>query len=285
VSTLDPDSRPARDSDLTLALELADTADRITLARFQAADLRVDRKPDRTPVTDADTATEDALRAVLATRRPEDAVLGEERGLAPGTPAPGSGGAGSRERSWILDPIDGTKNFSRGMPVWATLIALTEGGRPTVGVVSAPALGRRWWASAGGGAFAGNPANPDHPAGATRRISVSRVSHLSDACLSTTELSTWAELGALPRYLDLAGRCWVVRAFGDFWQHVLVAEGAIDLGIDGEANAWDLAAVQLIVTEAGGRFSDLAGVARFDGGSGVSSNGLLHDAALAVLKG
>ncbi|HTF52590.1 MAG TPA: inositol monophosphatase family protein [Pseudonocardia sp.] len=285
MSILDPDSRPARDSDLTLALELADTADRITLARFQAADLRVDRKPDRTPVTDADTATEDALRAVLTTRRPEDAVLGEERGLAPGTPAPGSTTAGSRERSWILDPIDGTKNFSRGMPVWATLIALTEGGRPTVGVVSAPALGRRWWASAGGGAFAGNPANPDHPAGATRRISVSRVSHLSDACLSTTELSTWAELGALPRYLDLAGRCWVVRAFGDFWQHVLVAEGAIDLGIDGEANAWDLAAVQLIVTEAGGRFSDLAGVARFDGGSGVSSNGLLHDAALAVLKG
>ena len=285
MSILDPDSRPARDSDLTLALELADTADRITLARFQAADLRVDRKPDRTPVTDADTATEDALRAVLTTRRPEDAVLGEERGLAPGTPAPGSTTAGSRERSWILDPIDGTKNFSRGMPVWATLIALTEGGKPTVGVVSAPALGRRWWASAGGGAFAGNPANPDHPAGATRRISVSRVSHLSDACLSTTELSTWAELGALPRYLDLAGRCWVVRAFGDFWQHVLVAEGAIDLGIDGEANAWDLAAVQLIVTEAGGRFSDLAGVARFDGGSGVSSNGLLHDAALAVLKG
>jgi histidinol-phosphatase len=246
-------------------------------------------------VTDADTATEDALRAVLATHRPEDAVLGEERGLAPGSPAPGSPAAGSRtpetpaagsrERSWILDPIDGTKNFSRGMPVWATLIALTEGGKPTVGVVSAPALGRRWWASAGGGAFAGNPANPDHPAGAIRRISVSGVSQLSDACLSTTELSTWAELGALPRYLDLAGRCWVVRAFGDFWQHVLVAEGAIDLGIDGEANAWDLAAVQLIVTEAGGRFSDLAGVDRFDGGSGVSSNGLLHDVALAVLKG
>ena len=285
MSTPNPGSRPARDSDLTLALELADTADQITLARFQAADLRVDRKPDRTPVTDADTATEDALRAVLATRRPEDAVLGEERGSTPGSPAPASTTAGGPERSWILDPIDGTKNFSRGMPVWATLIALTEGGQPTVGVVSAPALGRRWWASAGGGAFAGNPANPDHPAGATRRISVSRVSHLSDACLSTTELSTWAELGALPRYLDLAGRCWVVRAFGDFWQHVLVAEGAIDLGIDGEANTWDLAAVQLIVTEAGGRFSDLAGVARFDGGSGVSSNGLLHDVALAVLKG
>jgi histidinol-phosphatase len=299
VSNPNPDPRPARESDLTLALELADTADRITLARFQAADLRVARKPDRTPVTDADTATEDALRAVLATRRPEDPVLGEERGLAPGSPAPGSTtpgsttpetpaagspAAGSRERSWILDPIDGTKNFSRGMPVWATLIALTEGGKPTVGVVSAPALGRRWWASAGGGAFAGNPANPDHPAGAIRRISVSGVSHLSDACLSTTELSTWAELGALPRYLDLAGRCWVVRAFGDFWQHVLVAEGAIDLGIDAEANTWDLAALQLIVTEAGGTFTDLGGTARFDGGSGISSNGALHDAALAQLK-
>ena len=256
--------------DLRLALELADTADRITLARFQAGDLRVDHKPDRTPVTDADTTTEDALRALLASWRPRDTVLGEERGLDPGQDATG--------RAWILDPIDGTKNFSRGVPVWATLIALTESRRPTVGVVSAPALGRRWWASRGGGAYVRDGQ------GVTRRLRVSRVSDLADACLSTTKLSTWEELGALERYLELAARCWVVRAFGDFWQHVLVAEGAIDLGVDAEANAWDLASVQLIVTEAGGRFSDLDGVDGYEGGSGLSSNGLLHGPALDLLR-
>jgi histidinol-phosphatase len=259
--------------DLALALRLADVADGITFARFQAADLRVERKPDRTPVTDADTATEDALRAVLAEERPGDAVLGEEGGLAAGHGAP----AGAT-RAWVIDPIDGTKNYSRGVPVWATLIALTEGGRPTVAAVSAPALGRRWWAGLGGGAHLRDGR------GATRRISVSGVRELGDACLSTTELSTWEELGALERYLELARRCWVVRAFGDFWQHVLVAEGALDLGIDAEANPWDLAAVQLIVTEAGGRFTDLSGADRFDGGSGVSSNGLVHAAALAALQ-
>jgi histidinol-phosphatase len=264
------------DSDLAVAVAMADAADRITLARFRAADLRVRRKSDRTPVTDADTATEDALRALLAEHRPGDAVLGEERG--------GAAGGVESGRGWVIDPIDGTKNYSRGVPVWATLVALTEGGRPLVGVVSAPALGRRWWASAGGGAFAGNPTHPDDPAGAPRRISVSGVTDLADACLSTTELSSWAEQGALERYLALAARCWVVRAFGDFWQHMLVAEGAIDLGIDAEANAWDLAAAQLIVTEAGGRFTDLTGADRFDGGSGISSNGLLHDSALAILR-
>ena len=258
-------------ADLSLALDLADNADAITLARFRAADLKVTRKPDRTPVTDADTATEDALRAVLARRRPSDVILGEERG--------GPSTSTDPARAWIIDPIDGTKNFSRGVPVWATLIALTSAGRPAVGVVSAPALGRRWWASTGGGAHA------SEWGGATRRISVSGVSELADACLSTTELSTWAEQGALERYLELVSQCWVVRAFGDFWQHMLVAEGAIDLAIDAEANAWDLAAAQLIVAEAGGRFTDLAGADRFDGGSGMSSNGPLHDAALAVLRG
>ncbi|MBO0872893.1 MAG: histidinol-phosphatase [Pseudonocardia sp.] len=251
---------------------MADAADAITLARFRAADLRVSRKPDRTPVTDADTATEDALRARLARQRPDDVVLGEERG-----------GSGATGRGWVIDPIDGTKNYSRGVPVWATLIALTEGGRPVVGVVSAPALGRRWWASAGGGAHAAD--NGGTREGGVRRISVSGVSELADASLSTTELSTWDERGHLDRYLELASRCWMVRAWGDFWQHMLVAEGAIDIGIDGEANAWDLAPVQLIVTEAGGRFTDLDGRDRFDGGSGLSSNGRLHDTALAILGG
>lgn len=253
--------------DLALALELADVADAVTAPRFRAADLRVSRKPDRTPVTDADTTAEDAMRAVLALRRPDDQVLGEERG----------GTSGAHGRAWVLDPVDGTKNFSRGMPVWGTLIALTEAGRPVVGVASAPALGRRWWASAGGGALGSD-------AGGIRRLSVSGVRELGDACLSTTELSTWVELGALERYLALSARCWVSRAWGDFWQHMLVAEGAIDLAVDGEANPWDLAAVQVIVTEAGGRFSDLDGVERHDGGSGLSSNGALHGQALAALR-
>jgi histidinol-phosphatase len=256
--------------DLALALELADLADGITVARFRAADLRVERKPDRTPVTDADTAAEDAMRAVLAQRRPDDRVLGEERGGAD------SAAAG---RAWVLDPVDGTKNFSRGMPVWGTLIALVDADRPVVGVVSAPALGRRWWASTDAGAYGSDPA------GAVRRLSVSGVAALEDACLSTTELHTWSQLDRLPNYLELVHRCWSARAWGDFWQHMLVAEGSIDIAVDGEANPWDLAAVQVIITEAGGRFSDLDGVERYDGGSGLSSNGALHDEALALLRG
>jgi histidinol-phosphatase len=257
------------DPDLELALHMADIADDLTMDRFQAADLQVQRKPDRTPVTDADTATEDALRTVLAEQRRGDAVLGEERGQ--------HGDAAGAGRGWLLDPIDGTKNYSRGVPVWATLIALTEHGVPKVGVVSAPALSSRWWACLGGGAWVRHR-HDEH-----RRLTVSGVSNLADAYLSTTELSTWRDLGALERYLKLAQQCWVVRAFGDFWQHMLVAEGVIDIGIDAEANPWDLAAVQLIVTEAGGRFSDLSGADRFDGGSGISSNGLLHDSALSLL--
>jgi histidinol-phosphatase len=257
--------------DLALALELAELADGITMSRFRATDLRVERKPDRTPVTDADTATEDAIRAVLAERRPGDVVVGEERG------------GELSGRGWIIDPIDGTKNFSRGVPVWATLVGLVTDDGPTVGVVSAPALGRRWWASLGGGAWARDA--PGSGAPDVRRLAVSGVGELADAYLSTTELSSWQLLGLRGAYLALVDRCWVVRALGDFWQHMLVAEGVIDIGIDPEANPWDLAAVQLIVTEAGGRMSDLAGADRFDGGSGVSTNGRLHDAVLSVLRG
>jgi histidinol-phosphatase len=263
--------------DLALALELADLADGITTARFRATDLRVERKPDRTPVTDADTATEDAIRTVLARRRPDDVVLGEERG------------GELSGRGWVLDPIDGTKNFSRGVPVWATLIALVTDDGPRVGVVSAPALGRRWWASLGSGAWAtdapGSGGSAGSGAAGPRRLAVSGVSELADAYLSTTELSSWRVLGLREAYLALVDECWVVRALGDFWQHMLVAEGVIDIGIDAEANPWDLAAVQLIVTEAGGRMSDLSGADRFDGGSGVSTNGTLHDAVLSALRG
>jgi histidinol-phosphatase len=255
------------DPDLELALRLADTADAITIARFRAADLRVTRKPDRTPVTDADTAVEDALRRVLEVERSGDAVLGEERG----------GAVTDADRGWVIDPIDGTKNFSRGVPVWATLIALSVRGEPVVGVASAPALGRRWWAARGEGAWTSDPS------GTPRRISVSGVGELGDAYLSTTDVKTFAELGRRDDYLRLVDACWETRAFGDFWQYCLVAEGVVDLAVDAAANPWDLAALVPILTEAGGALTDLSGAATFTGGDGLASNGAVHKAALAVV--
>ncbi|HEU0086543.1 MAG TPA: histidinol-phosphatase [Pseudonocardiaceae bacterium] len=253
-------------SDLALALALADTADTITLDRAGAVDLRVDRKPDRSPVTDADLAVEDAVRSVLAAQRPDDGVLGEERG-----------GPADADRLWVLDPIDGTKNFLRGLPVWATLIALVVHGRPAVGVVSAPALRRRWWAAAGTGA------HTREMDGSTRPIAVSGVSELANAYVSTTHLGSWVDYHRRESYLALVDACWENRAFGDFWQHCLVAEGVIDLAAEPIVNPWDVAPVQVLIEQAGGRFTDLAGVTRHDGGSALSSNALLHDAALAVL--
>ena len=253
--------------DLALAHELADRADAITLARFRALDLQVSTKPDLTPVSDADTAVERELRDLLAVRRPGDAILGEEHGLS---------GAGPRR--WVLDPIDGTKNFVRGVPVWATLIALQDGGVTTVGVASAPALGRRWWAATGLGAFAG----PSASQGA--QLAVSRVEQLADAHVSYSSLTGWQQQGRLPGLLALSERCWRTRAFGDFWSHVLVAEGAVDASFEPEVSLWDLAALQVIVEQAGGRFTDLTGRATAGGGSVVCSNGLLHDEVLSALQ-
>ena len=255
------------DDDLALALRLADAADAVTLPRFRAADLEVTTKPDRSPVTDADTAAEEVLRALIAVERPGDAVLGEEGG--------GAVGAG---RGWVLDPIDGTKNFSRGMPAWATLIALTVDGTAAVGVVSAPALGRRWWGASGRGAW-----TSDGPGAAPRRIAVSGVASLGDAYLSTTDLRLFGQQGRMDRWLALVDAVWETRAFGDFWQHVLVAEGVLDVAVDPVANAWDLAALAPVVAEAGGRLTDLTGADTWSGGDALTTNGVLHDAARAVI--
>jgi histidinol-phosphatase len=241
-------------SDLELALQLADVADLISLPYFRSG-LAIETKPDLTPVTEADRATEIELRRVLASERPADAVLGEEHGVTDG----------DGDRRWILDPIDGTRSYARGIPTWATLVALEESGDVRLGVVSAPALARRWWAERGEGAFANG-----------ERISVSTVTRVEDAVL------------CLPfdtRISELASRAWHVRGFGDFWGHMLVAEGAVDGTIDGAAglHEWDLAAVQVVVEEAGGRFSDAAGHARIDSGTAVTSNGLLHDELLAAV--
>ncbi|HEX3650517.1 MAG TPA: histidinol-phosphatase [Pseudonocardiaceae bacterium] len=254
-------------SDIELATRLADAADEITSARFRAHDLRVDRKPDRTPVTDADLAVEDRIRELLATARPADRVAGEERG--------GDVGVG---RTWLVDPIDGTKNFLRGVPAWATLIALIVDGVAVAGVASAPALGRRWWAADGHGTWtaAAGVAEP-------WRVSVSGVDDLGDAYLSTTDLGSWVRHHSREAYLRLVDACWETRAFGDFWQHCLVAEGALDIAAEPIVSPWDVAALQVIVSEAGGRFSDLAGRPTFREGSAVSTNGLLHSDVLDLI--
>jgi histidinol-phosphatase len=240
-------------SDLELALRLADAADAISLHRFRARDLVVETKPDRTPVTEADRAVEAELRNILHEERRRDAILGEE-----------TGASGSGRRRWLIDPIDGTRNYSRGIPVWASLIALEVEGRVELGVVSAPALHRRWWAERGAGAHAGGD-----------RIHVSAVRRPEDAVLC------FALEQELP---GLAARAWHARAYGDFWSHMLVAEGSVDGAIDAiGVSVWDLAAVQVIVEEAGGTFTDFAGEQRIDGGSAISSNGHLHAALLEAV--
>jgi histidinol-phosphatase len=251
--------------DVKLALQLADEADALTMARFGALDLRIETKPDLTPVTDADRGAEEALRATLSSQRPEDALLGEEFG----------GTAVFAGRQWVLDPIDGTKNFVRGVPVWATLIALLIDGVPQVGVVSAPALGRRWWAGAGAGAFTSF-------GGKSRRISVSGVDELESASLSFSDLTTGWDDGRT-KFLDLADAVWRVRGYGDFWSYCLVAEGAVDIAAEPEVKLWDLAALDVLVREAGGRFTSVDGSPGPHGGSAVATNGLLHDRVLARL--
>jgi len=256
------------DSDLALALHLAEIADQITLARYQALDLQVDKKPDLSPVTDADRAVEHALIEELTKQRPDDATLGEEFGQHPG----------SSGRSWVIDPIDGTKNFVRGVPVWATLIALLDGQEVKVGVASAPALTRRWFAHEGGGAFTTFAGNEP------RRIHVSSVSQLGDASISYSGLRGWRLVGLAERFADLAESCWRQRAYGDFWSHLLVAEGAVDIATEPELSLWDMAALDVIVREAGGRFSSIAGVDGPHGGNVITSNGLLHQFVIDALN-
>jgi histidinol-phosphatase len=268
-ATIDPDTtRPVEAgvyaADLALALELADAADLLTLSRFQALDLKVETKPDTTPVSDADLAAEALIRERLAAARPADVVLGEEQGTVVGT--------GSDSRRWILDPIDGTKNFIRGVPVWATLIALEVDGDVKVGVVSAPALHRRWWASRGDGAFADG-----------RRITVSAVSSVEDSSFAYSSLTGWKELGRLEGFMDLAFSAWRTRAFGDFWSHCLVAEGAVDMSAEPEVSLWDIAPLKVIVEEAGGTFTDLSGDGSPDRGSIACSNARLHPELLRRL--
>jgi histidinol-phosphatase len=256
----------ALDNDLALALELADLADRAAMYRFRAVDLRVDTKPDRTFVTEADLAVERAVRELIAQRRPGDGVLGEEYGTE-----------GSGSRRWIVDPIDGTANFLRGVPVWGALIALTVDGAPVVGVASMPALGRRWWGAQGLGAF-----TTDAPGAQPRAIRVSSVGDLADASLSFQSIAQWRDAGQLDRLLALGERVWRDRAYGDLWSYCLLAEGLVDVVAEFDLKPWDIAAAVPIVEAAGGRVTSTGGVALGDG-SVLATNGRLHDAVLEAL--
>ena len=277
--------------DLALAHALADLADAISLDRYQAQDLVITTKPDNTPVTDADRAVETAIREALATHRHTDGLVGEEFGSDKGT----SG------RYWVIDPIDGTKNFMRGVPTWATLIALVHidssgNEEVVVGIASAPALARRWSAAKDHGAFVRfNGGNSDSAISDSsddgfsdahsfneKQISVSKVASLSDASISYSDFVGWGD--RLEPFQKMLANAWRTRGIGDFWSHMLVAEGAVDVAIEPSLALWDMAALDIIVREAGGTFTDTAGHSGPFGGSGVSTNGLLHNAVINGLN-
>lgn len=259
-------------SDIELLKLLADLSDDITLDRYLASDLRIETKSDLTPVTDADRAVEVKIREMLSKERPDDLIIGEEFG-SPSEIPPSS-------RYWVIDPIDGTKNFLRGVPIWATLIALVEKNenedRVLAGIVSAPALFRRWYAALGFGAFTevnGGPAT---------QITVSNVQKFADASFAFSDLAGWDRRRT--KLIDLMDRAWRVRGIGDFWSHLLVAEGAVDIAAEPKLALWDMAPLSIIVTEAGGQFSDLNGRIGPFGTSGVSSNGALHGEFLGAIS-
>jgi histidinol-phosphatase len=252
-------------AELAFALTLADRADAISLSRYHALDLEITTKPDNSPVTDADKAVERAIIDAIATQYPTDGVVGEE-----------FGSSGSKDRYWVIDPIDGTKNFLRGVPTWATLIALVENEQVVTSVVSSPALYRRWYATAGGGAFVAEGNSP------ARKLSVSKVSAISDASIAYSDFQGWgARRPAFEKLLDSA---WRTRGLGDFWSHMLVAEGAVDVAIEPSLALWDMAALDLIVREAGGRFTSLDGVDGPFGPNAISTNGALHSAILEAIN-
>lgn len=253
--------------DLALALRMADAADAVAMERFDAPDLDIHTKADASPVTEADLATEQALRSILGAERPDDSVLGEEFGTT-----------GTSTRQWILDPIDGTANYLKGIPMWTTLIALAIDGVPRVGVASQPALGRRWWAATGLGAWTNTPTGQ-------RRLQVSPVSRIEDSSVSFQSITQWADAGHIDALLRLSASVWRDRGYGDTWPYMLLAEGRLELVAEFDVKEYDIAALVPIVTEAGGRFTDFDGVDTISTRSSVATNGILHDDYLALLHG
>lgn len=252
--------------DLDLALRLADAADGQSLPRFDASDLEISTKADNSHVTDADLATERAIRDILAAERPEDGIFGEEFGAE-----------GSTHRQWIIDPIDGTANFLRGVPLWGTMISLAIDGVPQVGVVSMPALGRRWWASSGAGAWT---ATEDGP----RALQTSSVSSLDDASVSFQSIAQWSDAGRLDTLLAIAARVWRDRAYGDVYSYMLLAEGRVDMVAEFGVKEYDIAAAVAIVREAGGRMTAADGTETISARSTLATNGRLHEDFLTLMN-
>jgi histidinol-phosphatase len=259
-------------ADLALAQTMADAADEISLARFRALDLNVETKPDRSPVTDADRAVELALKNILADHRPTDSIIGEEYGNSSGS------GVTGENREWIIDPIDGTANYMRGLPVWATLIALAVDGKPVVSVVSAPALGRRWWAAPESGAFTRDIS------GELRELKVSKISDLENASLSYNNLQLWDSAGYLDALMGLSRKVWRTRAFGDFLSYMFLAEGSLEVVAEHDLKVYDIAALVPIVEQAGGKFSAFDGPLTQDTSSVLATNGSLHTAVQVALR-
>ena len=259
--------------DLALAQSAAAGADLISLDRFRSQDLVITTKPDRTPVTDADTAVEDFIRSTLSASRPDDAILGEERGSS-------SQEQGSQPgRQWIIDPIDGTANFLRGVPIWATLIALTVAGKPVLGMVSAPALGQQWWGAEGLGAWTRTTGDRE-----PRKLAVSRVAQMGDAIVNYNSFPGWVDDGREKQVRSLAMAGWRARAIGDFWPYMLVAEGSVDVCGETDLQPYDIAALVPIVREAGGEYSSLEGDNSVWEGSALATNGILHEEALSYTR-
>ena len=251
----------AYDAELGAIQGWLDATDLIALEHFRV-DVPFETKDDGTPVTEADIEIENELRKAIETKFPGDAVVGEE-----------GGSTGSGSRRWIVDPIDGTKNFRRGVPIFATLVALEEDGAIVAGVVSAPAIHTRWWGSTGSGAFRDGTA-----------IHVSTVSDITNADVCSGGVGSMAAVGLAERFEALCARAARHRAFGDFWGHMLVAQGSMDVMVEPEVSVWDLAALKIIVEEAGGKMTSLAGEDRLDAGDCLTTNGLLHDEVLRALK-
>lgn len=249
-------------ADLELALKLAEAADEITLARFQALDLKVESKPDRSPVTDADRAAEIAIKQILKAHRPEDGIIGEE-----------FGSEGQTKRKWIIDPIDGTANYLRGVPIWATLIALSIDGKSVVSVVSAPAMGRRWWAAPG-------LAETSDIDGTVRDLKVSNLADLEHASLSYNNLQLWDSAGYLEPLIQFSRKIWRTRAYGDFYSYMLLAEGSVDIVAEHDLKIYDIAALVPIVEQAGGTFSAIDGQLTEQTSSVLATNGKLHKLCL-----
>ena len=260
---------PTTAEDLAFALALAADADLVSLDRFQAMDLRVETKPDRTPVTDADQAVERVIRERIAASRPNDGILGEE-----------SGTEGGARRAGVSGPRGGSGSLRRGVPIWGTLIALAVDGVPVVGVVSCPALGRRWWGATGLGAW-GVRSDTD---GAPEQLGVSGVRDLADASFNYNSIQGWDLVGRLDQLVGITRDVWRARAIGDVWSYMLLAEGSVDAVAEFDLKPYDMAAIVPIVLEAGGRFTDADGNDGPWGGAAVATNTHLHEVLLERMR-